>query len=104
MCTVATIEENLSHFSKRDIASALKARQLLARMSFRSVEDAKLTVRHGTNFTFEENSTLKGSMRKRMRMRMRMRKKIKKEVGVRIGKRMRVIITCTNIISSAKSK
>jgi Zinc knuckle len=48
---IATIEENLSHFSKRDIASALKARQLLARMSFPSVEDVKLTVRHGTNFT-----------------------------------------------------
>lgn len=48
---IATIEENLSQFSKRDIASALKARQLLARMSFPSVEDAKLTVRHGTNFT-----------------------------------------------------
>jgi hypothetical protein len=48
---IATVEDNLSHFSKRDIASALKARQLLARMSFPSVEDAKLTVRHGTNFT-----------------------------------------------------
>jgi hypothetical protein len=47
---VATVEENLSCFTKREIEQARKARELLVRMGFPSVQQAIRTVNSGSNF------------------------------------------------------
>jgi hypothetical protein len=46
----ATVEENLSCYTKREIEQARKARELLVRMGFPSVQQANRTVSSGSNF------------------------------------------------------
>ena len=47
---VATVEENLKAFTKREIERARKARELMARMGFPTVEQAMSVVNSGSNF------------------------------------------------------
>jgi hypothetical protein len=52
---VNTVSDNMSRFTKREIASAAKARELLARMGYPPVEMAIAMVRGGNNFKVSEN-------------------------------------------------
>ena len=47
---VATVDENLKAFTKREIKRARKARELMARMGFPTVEQAMSIVNSGSNF------------------------------------------------------
>ena len=47
---VNTVSDNMSRFTKREIASAAKARELLARMGYLPVEMAIAMVRGANNF------------------------------------------------------
>ena len=52
---VNTVSDNMSRYTKREIASAAKARELLARMGYPPVEMAIAMVRGGNNFKVTEN-------------------------------------------------
>ena len=52
---VNTVSNNMSRFTKREIASAAKARELLARMRYPPVEMAIAMIRGGNNFEVSEN-------------------------------------------------
>ena len=54
MVLVSTVSENMSRFTKREIASAAAARELLARMGYPPVEMAIAMVRGGNNFKVSE--------------------------------------------------
>ena len=51
---VSTVAENMSRYTKREIASAAKARELLARMGYPSIENAVAMLRNGNNFEVVE--------------------------------------------------
>ena len=51
---VATVSENMRKFTKREIASAAAARELLARMGYPPVEMAIAKIRGGNNFSVSE--------------------------------------------------
>ena len=51
---VATVQDNMRKFTKREIASAVEARELLARMGYPPVEMAIAMIRGGNNFSFLE--------------------------------------------------
>ena len=55
MVLVNTVSENMSRFTKREIASAAKARELVARMGYPPVEMVIAMVRGGNNFRVSEN-------------------------------------------------
>ena len=52
---VNTVSDNMSRFPKREIASAAKAKELLARMGYPPVEMAIAMIRGGNNFEVSEN-------------------------------------------------
>ena len=52
---VSTVSENMSKFTKREIESAGKAKELLARMGYPSVDSAMSILRSGNNFSVSEN-------------------------------------------------
>ena len=51
---VTTVEDNMQKFTKREIASAAAARELLASMGYPPVEMAIAMLRGGNNFSFSE--------------------------------------------------
>ena len=51
---VNTVEDNMTRYTKREIASAAKARELLARMGYPSIENAVAMLRNGNNFDVVE--------------------------------------------------
>ena len=51
---VTTVEDNMRRFTKREIASAAAARELLARMGYPPVEMAIAMIRGGNNFSVSE--------------------------------------------------
>ena len=54
MVLVNTVGDNMARFTKREIAGAAKARELLARMGYPSVEMAIAMIRGGNNFDVSE--------------------------------------------------
>lgn len=51
---VTTVQDNMARFTKREIASAAAARELLARMGYPPVEMAIAMIRGGNNFSVSE--------------------------------------------------
>ena len=51
---VSTVSENMRQFTKREVESARKARELLARMGYPSVDNAIAMLRTGNNFDVSE--------------------------------------------------
>ena len=51
---VATVHDNMRKFTKREIATAVEARELLARMGYPPVEMAIAMIRGGNNFSVSE--------------------------------------------------
>ena len=54
LAMVTTVEDNMRKFTKREIASAAAARELLARMGYPPVEMAIAMIRGGNNFSVSE--------------------------------------------------
>ena len=52
---VQTVSDNMKLFTKREIASASNARDMIARMGYPSVEEAISMLRDGSNFTVTEH-------------------------------------------------
>ena len=55
MALVSTVSANMQRFTKREVASAAKARELLARMGYPPVDMAIAMIRGGNNFGVSEN-------------------------------------------------
>ena len=51
---VATVRANMAKYSKREVASAGEARELLARMGYPSVENAIAMIKGGDNMKVTE--------------------------------------------------
>ena len=52
---VTTVSDNMARYAKREIASAGRARELLARMGYPPVGMAITMIRGGNNFDVSEN-------------------------------------------------
>ena len=55
MVLVNTVSDNMMRYTKQEIASAARARELLGRMGYPPVEMAIAMVRGGNNFNVSEN-------------------------------------------------
>ena len=63
---ISTVAENIKQYTNREIAAAKAARELLARMSFPSVADAKHLVTTGSGFEVSVRNGPNNSLHQRI--------------------------------------